>query len=78
MSEKKATDFLIQCGNPEAFDRTINSLGAAALVENGGKGQYLQKDDYYVMRVFGDAGFLKFAIENQGYGKVVKELPELV
>lgn len=78
MSEKKATDFLIECHNPEAFDRTINSMSTAALVENGGKGQYLQKDGYYVMRVFGDAGFLKFAIENQGYGKVVKELPELV
>ena len=79
MSEqKKATDFLIECGNPEAFDRTINQLGAAALVENGGKGQYLQKDGYYVMRVFGDAGFLKFSIQHQGYGKVIKELDELV
>ncbi|HRQ17748.1 MAG TPA: hypothetical protein PL085_11775 [Agriterribacter sp.] len=79
MSEqKKATDFLIECGNPEAFDRTINSMGAAALVENGGNGQYLKKDGYYVMRVFGDAGFLKFAIQNQGYGKIIKELDELV
>lgn len=79
MSEqKKATDFLIECGNPEAFDRTINSMGAAALVENGDKGQYLKKDGYYVMRVFGDAGFLKFAIQNQGYGKIIKELDELV
>jgi hypothetical protein len=78
MSEKQATDFLIKCGNPEAFDRTIQQLGAAALIENGGKGQYLQKDGYYIMRVFGDSGFLRFAIENQGYGKIIKELSELV
>lgn len=72
-----AKDFLIECGNPEAFDRTINTMGAA-LVENGEKGNYLKKEGYYVMRVLGDAGFLKFAINNQGYGKVIKELDELV
>lgn len=69
-----ATDFLIECGNPEAFDRTINSMGAV-LQDNGNKGQYVKHEGYYVMRVFGDPGFLKFAIENQGYGKVIKELP---
>jgi hypothetical protein len=76
MSEKKATDFLIECRNPEAFDRTVQSMGAV-LCDGGNKGQYVQQDGYYVMRVFGDPGFLKFAIENQGYGKVIKELPEL-
>jgi len=73
-----ATDFLVECMNPEAFDKTINQLGAAALVESGGKGQYLMKDGYYVMRVFGDAGFIKFAIGNQGYGKIIEELKERV
>lgn len=74
---KQATDFLIECGNPEAFDNTIQQLGAAALIDGGVKGKYIKKDGYYIMRVFGDAGFLKFAIENQGYGKVIKELDEL-
>ena len=76
MSEKKATEFLIECRNPEAFDRTVQSMGAV-LCDDGNKGQYIKQDGYYVMRVFGDAGFLKFAIEMQGYGKVIKELPEL-
>lgn len=71
---KEATDFLIECGNPEAFDRTIQSLGAAALV---GGPDYIKKDGYYVMRVFGDSGFIKFAVKNQGYGKIVKELDTL-
>ncbi len=28
----KATDFLIECGNPELFDKTINQLGAALVL----------------------------------------------
>jgi hypothetical protein len=74
---KQATDFLIECGNPEAFDKTINQLGAAALIDGGVKGKYIKKDGYYIMRVFGDPGFLKFSIEHQGYGKIIKELEEL-
>lgn len=73
-----ATDFLIKCGNPDAFDTTIQQLGAAALIEGNAKGTYLQKDGYYVMRVFGDAGYLKFAIQQQGYGEIIRQLPELV
>ncbi len=71
---KKATDFLVECGNPEAFDRTIQQLGTAVLLDGGTKGNYIKKEGYYVMRIFGDAGFLKFAIENQGYGKVIKAI----
>jgi uncharacterized protein (DUF302 family) len=65
---KKATDFLVECRNPKLFDQTIQQLGASVLIKNG----------YYIMRVFGNAGFLKFAIENQGYGKVIKQLEELI
>ena len=44
--------------------------------ENQGdeKGKYIQKDGLYTMRVFSDPNFVKFAIENQGYGKVISEL----
>lgn len=72
-----AKDFLVETGNPSSFDTTIQQLGAAALVEES-KGNYLKKEGYYVMRVFQNADFLKFAITNQGYGKIIKELPELV
>lgn len=70
---EQARDFLIQCGNPKMFDQTINSLGAAALIQND-KDSYLQKEGYYVMRVFSNAGFIQFAIKNQGYGKVIREI----
>lgn len=74
---KEATDFLVECGNPKAFDQTIQQLGAAVLINGGNEDSYTKKDGYYIMRVFGDVGFLKFAIENQGYGKVIKQLEEL-
>ena len=73
----KPKDFLIECVNPKVFDETIQQLGAAVLIQID-KDNYKQKDGYYIMRVFTNAGFLKFAIENQGYGKVIKELEELL
>ena len=74
---KEATDFLVECTNPKAFDETIQQLGAAVLINSGNKDNYSKKDGYYIMRIFGDPGFLKFAIETQGYGKVIKQLDEL-
>ena len=73
MSDVKVTDFLVECRNPKAFDETIQQLGAAALVNGGNEGNYIQEDGCYVMRIFGDPGFIIFAIENQGDGKVIKE-----
>lgn len=71
---KEYTDFLIECGNPKAFDKTINQFGAV-LFDGGNKGNYYaDKDGYYRMRVYGDPGFVKFAIQNQGYGKIIKQL----
>lgn len=67
--EQKTTDFLVDCINPEAFDKTINQLGSVLIQDD---------DNYYVMRVFSDTGFIKFAIQNQGYGRIIKELDELI
>jgi hypothetical protein len=69
------TDFLVECRNPKAFDDTIQQLGKAVLHQNH-KGEYEKKEGYYLMRVIGDSGFLKFAIENQGYGKVIRKFEE--
>lgn len=74
----EATDFIVECGNPEAFDRTVQSLGSAVLMDGGTKGQYIKKDGGYVMRVFGDPGYIKFAVEAQGYGKIVRQLEEVL
>jgi len=71
-----ATDFTVECQNPQALDETLQKLGAAALVQSNS--EYYKKDGYYVMRVFGDPGFVKFAVTQQGYAKIVQELPTLI
>ena len=55
--------------------RPSSNCGPAVVV---GAPDYVQVDDCYVVRVFGDPGFVKFAITNQGYGEVVRELEELL
>jgi hypothetical protein len=71
----KATDVLVRTANPEMLDQTVQQLGPAVVV---GAPDYAQVDDCYVVRVFGDPGFIKFAITSQGYGEVVRELEELL
>ena len=75
---KEITNYLVECSSPEAFDQYIQQLGAAVLIHGVGvEGNYKKKEGFYIMRVFGNAGFLKSAMENQGYGKVIRELEEL-
>jgi hypothetical protein len=62
------TDVFVETSNPEMLDQTIASLGAALIQD--GEGNYELEDGYYVARVFGDSGFLKFALETQGYARV--------
>jgi hypothetical protein len=69
------TDILVKTASPELLDRTVQQLGPAAVV---GAPDHVQVDGCYVVRVFGDPGFIKFAIANQGYGEVVRELGELI
>lgn len=73
----EAKDFLVETKAPEYLDETIQTWGAA-LVGGGMPDGFVKREGYFVMRCFGDAGFIKFAIENQGYGKVIRQLPELV
>jgi len=69
------TDYLIDgFSNPSALDRTLNALGPALLI--GGPDHYEKIEGYYVMRVFGDAGFIEFAVKHQGYCNIVRKLTE--
>ena len=65
-------DILVETNNPDYLDRSINYFGAA-VVGGGMPGGYVKVNGAYVVRCFGNAGFIKFAIENQGYGTVVRE-----
>jgi hypothetical protein len=71
--EQQATDYLIECGSPKAFDQTVNSMGA--MLEQDAAGEYvLYESKYYRMRVLGSPGFLEFAIPAQGYGKIIRKI----
>ena len=72
-----ATDILVKTSNPAALDRTMNFFGAA-VVGGGMPGGYVKIESCFVVRCFGDAGFIKSTIETQGYGEFVRELEELV
>ena len=67
------TDILVRTGNPDWLDKTLNGFGAA-LVGGGMPGGYTKIDGCYVVRCFGDVGFIKFAMKNQGWAEYVRDL----
>jgi hypothetical protein len=74
-----ATDILVKTTDPAALDRTVQALpGCTAAVVGGPNGPFPQVDGAYVVRCFAGKHFLKVAIDQQGYGTVVRELDELL
>ena len=64
-------EILVKTENPTFLDETIQCLGG--LVEQNADGSYrAEPDGSYVIRGT-DINFLRFAIENQGYGEIVGE-----
>jgi hypothetical protein len=63
------TDLIVRTTNPELLDRTVQQLpgATAAVVEGSFDGETCR------LRVFGDTGFVKFALKSQGYGEVAGE-----
>lgn len=60
------TDLIVKTRNPELLDRTVQQLGPAVVVDGSFDGEVCR------VRVFGPAGFIRFAITNQGYGEIVE------
>lgn len=66
----RVEELLVRTENPEALDSTVQHFGAAVLGGGTTRG-YATEDGAYVVRCFGDAEFVAFAIRHQGYGTVV-------
>lgn len=62
-----ATDLIVKTANPDMLDRTVQQLGPAVVVDGSYDGETCR------VRVFGNPGFIRFAITNQGYGEIVGE-----
>jgi len=74
--EQQVKDILVETGNPEYLDETVQHFGAA--VCGGGMPEgFTVINGAYIVRCFSDAAFIKFVIENQGYGKVIHEFDGL-
>ncbi len=65
-------DIKIKVGNPAAFEKTVQSLGTCALLQNADGSYVVDADGHYTLRIFENSGFIKFAITNQGYGTIVQ------
>ena len=65
--------FKVKTGNPHATDQTLQALGACALEQDSNNG-YLKIDDCYILRIFSNEGYIKFAISSQGYCELVEEI----
>lgn len=66
-------DFLVKVGNPKALDQTLQQMGAVLI---GGPENFLMHDGAYVVRPLGDPGFVRFAVEHQGYAKIIGDAPD--
>lgn len=74
MQSQQAVDILVDTRNPADLDRIVQQFGAAVV----GAPNYVQHEGHYVVRVFGDPGFVEFMINQQGYGSVIRRLDYLV
>ena len=76
----EATDFLVETGNPEYLDDTLQQLPNmyARVVGRGVTGGIVKREGGYVVRVFGDTGWFKFAVEQQGYCKIIRQLDKTI
>lgn len=70
------TDILVRVGSPDALNNTLSMLpgaGGAQVVFDGGEAKVI--DGCYIVRVDrAHAGFVEFAMRNQGYAEIVRVL----
>jgi hypothetical protein len=75
-------DLIVKVSNPASLDATVQKLGAAAVHQDSPDCYVSYGVDLYAVRCFGCADYIAFAIDHQGYGKVIHrrpiaDLPEL-
>lgn len=72
MSDTPVTDLTVSTHDPDLLDDTVQALPMCAAVVVADS--YSRSDGTCIVRVFGNAEFLKFALSNQGYGEVLSEV----
>lgn len=67
MTVPETHDLRVETPNPRLLDETVQQLGAAVVVDGSWDGAVC------TVRVFGDPGYVRFAIATQGYGRIVED-----
>lgn len=70
---QKPKELLVDTEHPDQLDRAVQPY-SAVVVGGGMLGGYIKYDGHYVVRCFEGAKLVKFVIENQRYGKIVREM----
>lgn len=60
---------LVKTESPEALDATLLQMSAYLARDN--QNAFITENGAYVVLSIGSIGYIKFAIENQGYGEVI-------
>ncbi|KKK54305.1 hypothetical protein LCGC14_3086060 [marine sediment metagenome] len=71
----KATDILVDTPSPEALDKIVQTFGGNLV---GGPEHFRRVEGHYVVRCFGDPGFMEATLTHQGYATVIRRLEELL
>lgn len=69
-------ELLVKTGDPRSLDQTLNGFGGVVVQDDPVAGTYWQVEpNVYAVRSLRreGIGFLRFAIEKQGYGTIVGE-----
>jgi hypothetical protein len=79
MADQETTDFLVDTGSPELLDDTLHQIPNmhAVVLGRGTSSGVIIIEGYYVVRVLGDTGWFRFAVEGQGYCKIIRQLDNL-
>ena len=72
-----AVDILIEAADPAVLDADVQALPGCVAVVLGAP-DYRRHEGAWVVRCFAGAPALKFMLEHQGYGKVVRDLDQLL
>ena len=66
-------ELIVETLNPKALDKTISYFGG--LVEQDENGNYVScgQNCYKVRSISNNVDFIRFAIKNQGYGKIINK-----
>lgn len=68
-TDTQVTDLIVQTGNPVTLDKMVRTLGQACVVPGTWNWHTCR------VRVYGEPGYIRWAIKDQCYGRVVSEEP---